>query len=252
MFIFWGTKAVVRKRGYVADFCPICRSVQTFQLSRIGMASHVYGASFGEGKLVGHLITCIGCGTELRTDTSIYKDVQKKIPGAGSADLSASTFPNIRQHYSERLSLEDQVARKPTGIDAKTRASLIREPFQLLAPMVEKRFSSTHIDRYVGATLLLTIGGVALVGHLFGTAYKEEAILGILAIGFVATCVQAFKSGGRYLRKEIYPRIARSLRPLKPTQSELEAALTELKQRGFKLSKKARPKEILQALTAVG
>lgn len=29
MFIIWGTKRVNTRLGYVADFCPICRDLQT-------------------------------------------------------------------------------------------------------------------------------------------------------------------------------------------------------------------------------
>lgn len=256
MFIFWGTKTVIRKLGYVADFCPICREIQKFQLSRVGLASHVYGASFGEGKLVGHQKKCLHCGTELQTDPSIYKDVQKKLTGAGSTDLTANTFPNIRQHYSERLSLEEQLVKRPAGIDASTRAALIKEPFHLLAPVVEKRFGATHIDRYVGVALLLTIVGAFLVSKIFDAFFPQavehqaNAVLITFGIGIVATGVQGYKSAGRYLRKEIYPKLAHSLRPLKPNQTELEAAFAELKRMGFKLPKKARLKDILQELTS--
>lgn len=254
MFIFWGTKTVIRKLGYVADFCPICRDIEKLQLSRVGLASHIYGASFGGGKLVGHQKKCLRCGTELQTDASIYKDIQKKLPGASSMDLVANTFPNIRQYYSERLSLEDQLTKRPAGIEAKTRASLIKEPFHLLAPTVEKRFSATHIDRYVGMTLLLSLAGTILVANVFkvlfpfAMEYEGHAILLALGIGIVATGIQGLKSAGRYLKREVYPKIARSLRPLKPSQSELEAVFTELKRMDFKLAKKAKLKDVLQEL----
>ena len=256
MFIFWGTKTVIRKLGYVADFCPICREIQTFQLSRIGLASHIYGASFGKGKLVGHKMKCLHCGVALQTDASIYKDIEKKLPDAASPNLTARTFPNIQQYYSERLSLEEQVARQPADIDAKARAALISEPFRLLAPTVEERFGSTHIDRYVGIALLLTIVGVILVGNIFriffplATEHAGSAILITLGIGLVVTGVQGYKSSGRYLRKEIYPKIARSLRSLRPRQAELEAVFAELKRQGFKLSKKAKLEDLLEEIAS--
>lgn len=254
MFIVWGKKTVVRKLGYVADFCPICRQIRTYQLSRIGLASHIYGASFGKGKLVGHQIKCLQCGTELQTEASLYKDVQAKLPDMQHVDLTASTFPNIRRHYAERLSLEDKVARRPADLDAQTRAALIKEPFNLLAPVVEKRFSSTHIDRAVGVALLLTIVGVVLVANVFNIffpqagEYQANAILVTLGIGIVAIAVQGFKSSGRYMRKEIYPKIARSLRPLKPGQAEFEAVFAELKRMDLKLAKKAKLHDLLEEL----
>lgn len=254
MFIFWGTKTVIRKLGYVADFCPICREIQPFQLSRVGLASHVYGASFGKGKLVGHQKKCMQCGVELQADASIYKDIQKKPAGGSTEELAAATFPNVRQAYASRLSLEEQVAVNSAEVDAKTRAALIMEPFNLLAPSVEKRFSSTHIDRYVGTTLLLTIAVTILVAKMCrvflpsAPVYQGNAILIAFGIGMLATVFQGFKSGGRYLRKEIYPKIVQSLYSLKPSPAELEAVFAELKRMDFKLAKKAKLKYLLQEL----
>jgi len=172
--------------------------------------------------------------------------------------LTASTFPNIRQYYSERLSLEEQLAKRPTGMEATTRASLIKEPFHLLAPIVEKRFSATHIDRYVGITLLLTVVGAIVVANVFkmvlpsAMPHEGTAILIALGIGLVATGVQGYKSAGRYLKREVYPKIARSLRPLRPSQSELEAVFAELKRMDFKLAKKAKLKALLEELATAG
>lgn len=254
MFIFWGTKTIVRKLGYVADFCPICRKINQFQLSRIGLASHVYGASFGKGQLVGHQKKCLDCGTDLQTDASIYKDVQKKQPGTGSVDLSASTFPNIRQYYSERLSLEEQISKRSTRIDAGTRAVLIKEPFHIMAPIAEKRFSATHIDLQVAITFLVAIAGTVLFASVFrilfpfAAGYEGEAILFAIGIGVVATGIQGYKSAGRYLRREIYPRIVRSLRPLQPNQAELETVFAELQRMDFKLAKKGKLRDLLPEL----
>ena len=167
MFIFWGTKAVTRKLGYVADFCPICREIRGFQVNRIGMAGHLYGVSFGQGQLAGHQKTCLPCGVELKADAAIYKDIPKKLQDAGTTQLISSTFPNIRQYYADRLSLEDQLTRQPSQIDVQTRLALIKEPFLLLAPIVEKRFSAVHIDRYVGAALVLTIVAAVAVSNIF-------------------------------------------------------------------------------------
>jgi hypothetical protein len=50
------------------------------------------------------------------------------------------------------------------------------------------------------------------------------------------------------MRKVIYPKISLSLRPLNPGQHELEVVFAELKRLGFKLSKKARLKDLLREL----
>src|SRR6185436_5117204 len=42
MFIVWGKTIKRRKQGFVADYCSVCRDLRTFQVKRIGSASHVY------------------------------------------------------------------------------------------------------------------------------------------------------------------------------------------------------------------
>ena len=93
MFIVWGKKIVYRKVGHVADFCPICRKVQPFELKRVGSAGHVYYVSVGEGELVGYERTCKECGTVFRAEPTTYASVSKTL--APLADLVRQTYPNI-------------------------------------------------------------------------------------------------------------------------------------------------------------
>ncbi len=254
MFIFWGTKKTIRKAGYVADFCPICRDIKMFQLIRVGMASHIYGLSFGKGKLAGHDKICSDCGVDLQADPAIYKDILKRHDDMRIDDLVTATFPNILESYASRLTIEEQLSNDPVSVDANTRGSVIMEPFNLLAPVVEERFSATRIDRYVGITLLLTIVLMIIVAKVFKLLFplnmdlKEQAVMVTFVVGILATFVQGFKSGGRYMRKEIYPKIVRSLQPIHPSQVELEAAFAELKRMDFKMSRKAKLKDLLHEL----
>jgi hypothetical protein len=38
MAVIWGRKKVERKLGFVAEFCPICRTPREFEVSRVGIA----------------------------------------------------------------------------------------------------------------------------------------------------------------------------------------------------------------------
>lgn len=254
MFIYWGKKHVVRKLGYAADFCPICRTLNKFRISRVGLASHVYGVSVGGGKLVGHQKTCLECGVASSTHPSLYKDIQKKRPDQSETRFTLATFPNVREHYSERLLLEERLTAKPASLDAQTRASLIKEPFHILAPAVEKRFAATHIDRHVGIALLMTLVGTVVAADLLpivfpsALAHRDEVVLAVLAIGIFVTAVQGYQSAARYLRREIYPKLARALRSLQPSQGEIDAVFAELRGMGFKLPKKARMKDLLEEI----
>src|SRR3954470_11353636 len=167
MFIVWGKKIVYRSIGHVADFCPVCREKQAFELKRVGSASHVYYITAGEGELVGFERTCAGCRTAYRADPATYASVAKARGSLGQ--LAAQTFPNFDQVFRERIDLEARLRADPASITPEERQQLIRTPFIFLSQRVEKRFSSTHLDKEVGfsllaALVLLVIGpGIARV-----------------------------------------------------------------------------------------
>src|SRR6266542_4248609 len=101
MFIVWGTKRVERKQGNIADLCPICREIRSFQLVRVGLASHVYYISFGEGKLAGYIIRCDACGVILDVDPTRYGSTAKDARSDVVA-LVRDTFPNLREVCADR------------------------------------------------------------------------------------------------------------------------------------------------------
>ena len=167
MFIVWGTKRVERKLGMVADFCPICREVRAFQLIRVGLASHVYYVSFGEGKLAGHVIRCHECGVRLKADHARYATTEKD----SRVDLEVlvrDTFPKLREVCAARLEMETRIRQTPFSLSADERKYFLMEPFALLNPVVEQRFAnSTEMDRQSG---LGCLGTVVVGGGLFFTS----------------------------------------------------------------------------------
>src|SRR5258705_351547 len=75
MIFIWGKKLVYSKLGYVADFCPICRSPQAFEVQSVGVASHVYYVSFGKGALAGYQRKCCDCGVTLDAKPTNYATI---------------------------------------------------------------------------------------------------------------------------------------------------------------------------------
>ena len=47
MFISWGTKVASKRLGRVADFCPICRDIQAFGVTKLDKIKGV--VKFGNG-----------------------------------------------------------------------------------------------------------------------------------------------------------------------------------------------------------
>lgn len=250
MFIVWGKKLVYRKVGHVADFCPICRKPSSFELQRVGSAGHIYYISAGEGELVGHERRCSVCSTTFHAQPSVYASVSKT--AAPLPDLIAKTFPNLHVLLKERLALEQRVQSQPATLSRDERHALIRNPFLLLSPKVEKRYAATHLDLEIGlsflAAVLLLIFGASAV-RVVAPDHAEQsalvfAVLGILLVGW-----QFVQSGRRFMRREIVPVLAKSLAPLKPTRAELQTVSNELRQLRHKIGSKLRLADLEERLS---
>jgi hypothetical protein len=254
MFIHGGTKVETRRLGYAADFCPICRDVRGFRIFRIGMAAQLYGVALGGGKLLGHERTCLRCGVSMRSERALYRELSATPPGPDVEPLVAATFPGLREHYAERLSIEEQIARRPGPLPPETRSTLLREPFQLVAPAVERRFAETHVDLRATVALLLGLFASAAVYVLLGSLLPEAVDLRkgaawiAAGAGAAAATRYGLQAGGRFMREAIYPTLSLALRPLDPTLEEVRCVLSELTRQGAELGRKARAEELLATL----
>ncbi len=239
MFIVWGKKLVRRRVGYVADFCPICRVATPCELTRVGSASHVYYITSGDGELVGFERTCKACGTSFQAEPTHYASVSKKL--LPLPDLKRETYPNMEQAWHDRLVLEDRVRTAPASLTPEERHALIRSPFLLLSPKVEQRFASTHIDKETGlaivAALALMIIGPSAVRAVAPGVADDSVIVFILG-GLGLIIWQGLASGRRYMRREVIPVLAKSLRPLRPKPAEVSAVIAEMKTLRHKMAKK--------------
>ncbi|CAK8717864.1 MAG: hypothetical protein CDV28_11129 [Candidatus Electronema aureum] len=250
--IIWGTKRVEKKVGYVADFCPICRTAKSHHVRKISMVPHFYYVGLGAGKMVGFLARCMDCGLERYIDTADYVEMIKTEP-VSIEELIRATYPSLRTVYKERLELEETLRRSPFKLDSKMRRSLIRNVFDVLSPSVEEVFANgTPIDAGSGLCMCVTV----LVLFAFvavGAAHPDQKLavyaLGILtAISMVATVVSLATSTRGHMAKMLSPLLVRSLRPLRPKQEELEAVLSQLKTMDLRIGKKLKAQWIMDSL----
>jgi hypothetical protein len=248
MFIVWGKKRVVRKLGYVADFCPMCRTARSFTVQRIGVAGHVYYLSFGEGKLVAFHRNCDVCDIALNANPDRYVVVSPD--KADLATLKTRTFPQLDEVHRERIELERTIENNPSALAPDIRRALIREPLYLLAPSAEARFAKTHLDREAGIALVISLLALGMAFPLSTRFLPDSlalpAILAIAVTGLLATGFYTFRSRYRYLERTVYPKLARSLAPLNPTAQELEAALGDLALRSKPVAKRIRVPDLLR------
>ena len=253
MIFIWGKKYVYRQLGYVADFCPICRGPQPFLVRRVGLAGHIYYITAGEGELVGHERTCKGCDTALNADPAIYASFFKERQPL--AQLLARTYPNFSTALQDRLALEERVRNTPALLSPQERARLIQLPFALLSPKVESRLAKVSFDLRSGLTLLgiafLTPVALRLVQAALPASMPEEN--GVIAVLLIAAAVFFWQMAGvgrRFVRRRIVPTLATTLRPLKPTDRELQAVLADLKKHKHKLGSKLKLTDLTTVMRA--
>jgi hypothetical protein len=235
--------------GYVADFCPLCRQVRPFRLQYIGLAGHVYYVALGHGELIGHQKQCTACKSVLDADPEAYREICRR--KLDPETLRERTFPNLARHYAYRLEVEKKLGQSSGALSPQERLNLIREPFALLAPTVEERFSQTHIDRETGLTLLAALVLLPVAGrwaNKWWPTSPDTIVLGLLALGLAAVVIQALRSGPRFFKRKIFPVLVPALRPLKPTPDELTAILADFKRAQVRLGTRLKVSALLAQL----
>jgi hypothetical protein len=250
MFIIWGKKRVTRRLGYVADFCPLCRDVRAFEVTRVGLAGHLYYISIGEGELAGYERTCAVCRTALNADPERYAQLGDLLLPPG--ELQPLTFPKLKEYWAARLAVERELKSVFGKLSPEDRSTLIREPFILLAPKVEQRLSSSLVlDKVVGISALIAFGALFVIAPLVTRlAPGSDGIVGFAFIAaIVAVLVQMLLAPGRVMRKEVLPVLAAALRPLKPAPAEIAAVLQEMKKAGRKIGSKVTTVDLMEALS---
>ena len=248
MIFIWGKKVVRHSLGYVADFCPVCRDLRRFEVKRVGLAGHFYYVSLGEGQLLGHDRTCQECGVDLNAKPETYKSVSReRLP---TSELAASTNPGWKQVHANRLALERDIAASADKLPPDLRKALVREPFDLVAPRVEARFAKTQFEaRTAGAVVaffvLLYIAAKLAdqfpqyTGLIFGVA---------LVLGIAAIVSQLWGIKDRYFARHVFPVLSCSLRPLRPSVAELEAAKETMRAAGHRLGKMLQVPDLVKAM----
>src|SRR4249920_611033 len=94
--VVWGTKIVRKPLGLVADFCPICRCVRAFRMSRVNLTDHLYFVAIGEGQVADFVIECTSCGVPQSTNPAKYTTALPAEAATLAVEaLAHSTFPRL-------------------------------------------------------------------------------------------------------------------------------------------------------------
>ena len=241
MFIVWGKTIKRRKQGFVADYCAVCRDLRTFQVNRVGSASHVYYISFGQGELVGFERVCGVCSTPVEADTTRNPDMARTSRPA--TDLISETFPNYYTVYREAIERDRKLRDTPSLLTPDERRTRMREPFMLIAPIAQQKLSSTRVDWRVALAIFsfpfvfMAVAGAAKLFTADGGEPSEAFILTGFGIWLAYVIYEVYMASRRYLLKHAVPPLAASLVPLKPSVAEVAAIVDEFKRAKLKLGR---------------
>jgi len=241
---FWGTKQRQKKLGIVAEFCPFCREIQPFKLFSIDTVNHVYLVSLGPGKVTGFIGVCEECGMERSVDAMIYHKKCNQSPD-DLQELIQTSNPKIYETHSKRFELEKRL-KNNDPITREERDQLLFEPFDIVAPMLERRYGeSTKFDKKSGRSCLITLL-IPLVFSCISVFFINQNIKDILKIisaffvlvGIIITAIYIFSTHRRYLKQTIYPVLAKAIKPLDPSVEELDMILKKYRSLGFQVGKR--------------
>ncbi|MGD1906100.1 MAG: DnaJ C-terminal domain-containing protein [Leptolyngbyaceae cyanobacterium] len=236
----WLHKRVFRKLGYVADFCPICGTVRPFALFKLRFTPWL---TFGvlptdprSGKLAEHVGDCQKCSVRIPMNVERYRSISQRLSADINADLpvlTQETFPNVREHYRERFDAMEILWKNPESPQAKKiRASLIEEPFWLLAPLATER---SMVDVEILTLLALGIAGVVLMFlHADEPVPQWSFWVGLpMTLGpLLPMWVIVMLARQRFLRKK---QLQERLNSLQPTLLELQTCVNTLRQKQYPL-----------------
>jgi hypothetical protein len=207
--------SVTRMSGH----CPVCRTVQMFDVydieerTRLGILGPVGPAT--RAWSVQQEARCDGCGLIL-----------ERVP---------SDDP-------ERLALEEKVRSDPKKLAEPERLGLIGEAIRAFEWTLKRRKTrQINMDRETALGCLGTLALLVLFVWLaidfdLEWAYFGPGILVGLGLWAVVTVAGVLTSKRRYVRREVMPGLVLSLRALQPERSELDRALSRLRDDRFKIA----------------
>lgn len=229
--LFWGTKATRDRLGFVADYCPVCRTLRAFSLQRHGEASHVQYISIpGEDTLVGYTRTCMTCQGLFPAAPDPYSSLSPTLDDAEA--LRVRTFPDYHEEYAVQLALDRKM---PSQLSPQDRHDRIHDPALSIAIAAEQRKGNIRMDRHAWIALAFLLAAFVVPPSMQIIGVAEETTtrwtVSWMMLGIVVLIASVGTSGGRHTVQWATRHLAHSLAPLRPTDEELMAMIDGLRRK---------------------
>lgn len=238
MFLWISRSHNSKRTGYVADFCPICRKVNRFQLFQWNFRVSFNSLVVVSDKITGYVKVCVDCTTTYPAEPAIYPVLCRKLE---PLDDMNRTLPKFNQEIRDRLEIENQIIHSLNSIPDDLRTELMREPFFVLSPSVDAKLGSFSLDG-LGYFFFITTVGLTL-GILLKTGVAGPQPHGILlatvsiGAGLITIFLYKTRSKARFIITFLLPNLAKALQPLKPTDAELISLINQMKARNLMIGR---------------
>ncbi len=238
--IIWGTHALHRRVGVVAEVCGGCRQVQPHRLVQIRSIPHIYWIPFGPGKVAGYHVECMRCKQVLATQPDRYAArLDKEIPIERLIEL---TLPGVHEELEEEKDRQERAQRG--DLSPEERLQVMQEALFPVIAAVENRQESGAID---GLTALAFVATLVLPWFLIvpGTAEAggiNEILVwaggAVFVLGIAATVYAARSNLARWIRRTQGEAIQAALREFHPSPAEIGDIAAGLRDAGTALGRK--------------
>jgi hypothetical protein len=234
LHLLYHSSKKVKELGRVAEFCPVCREVTAFNITRTRRVRSTFFIQLGEGTLLALVGKCGGCKFMMAVTLTDYGQPAAIVKSKGAyavtpiEELIATTHPRIKQARAWQL---DQTVRlESEGLEGEERTLMIRHALELTECYFKEKSRDISGIALAGA-LLFIVGVITLLNAAAANANITDEAPTFVA-GLVITYFGAKIFRGRtrrFVRSTLGIYLTRLLEPLHPTHEELSQALAEMR-----------------------
>jgi hypothetical protein len=225
--------------GFVADYCPVCRTARAFSLYFITLHHSGMGNRFAEKPdESGFARVCRTCEASFEAVPDTYSSVSPKL--LDIAALREQTFRNYDSEYAAQLTL-DRIP--PLRLMGQDRIARIHEPLLAIALAAEPRKLDNKMDAISRIALLVAAVLVAFAWPQLmaaGDNWREypPLLMGPAILAVAVAFIRMGLAGRAGAINWATQHLANALAPIQPGDAELEQALRSLDGRKLWLAKK--------------
>ena len=238
--LFRGKK--VKKIGYAANFCAVCRGIMPFEISLVTDKKKIEKDCY--------IKKCNKCHTISYTDFEKYESTQKKFKNV--ENLISKTYPHLRERFRPRLVIERNLKENPKKVTKEEHQQLIDETFSVFMPIIKDIYSQPlYIDK--SALRWILIGTILPIALISATIFMKVLLPLWLGLGiFIVSGILAFffmiTSNDRYFHKKVLPKFAKCLSVVHPSMNELNDILDAYWDAGIDIASKIETESLMQEI----